>query len=90
MKTLKSNISETYKVQADCLKDLESDSYDENNMKEKVNDLARLNEAIQIYGKQYHFLNKSKFLSWYLMNGLKCTVKNILMSLNTMFELHMK
>ena len=34
MKTLKSNISETYKVQADCLKDSESDSYDKNDMKE--------------------------------------------------------
>ena len=28
MKTLKSNISESYKVQVDCLKDSESDSYD--------------------------------------------------------------
>ena len=36
MKTLKSNISEAYKVQVDCLKDLESDSYDKNDMKEKV------------------------------------------------------
>ena len=36
MKTLKSNISEAYKVQVHCLKDLESDSYDKNDMKEKV------------------------------------------------------
>ena len=43
----KSNISEVYKVQNDCLKDSESDSYDKNNMKEKVNGLARLYEAIQ-------------------------------------------
>ena len=42
MKTLKSNISEAYKVQVDCLKDSESDSYDKNDMKEKVNDLVRL------------------------------------------------
>ena len=28
MKTLKSDISEAYKVQVDCLKDSESDSYD--------------------------------------------------------------
>ena len=42
MKTLKSNISEAYKVQGDCLKDSESDSYDKNDMKEKVNDLVRL------------------------------------------------
>ena len=47
MKTLKSNISEAYKVQVDCLKDSESDCYDKNDMKEKVNDLVRLNEAMQ-------------------------------------------
>ena len=47
MKTLKSNISEVYKVQGDCLKDSESDSHDKNDMKEKGNDLVRLHEAIQ-------------------------------------------
>ena len=45
MKTLKTNISETYKVQGDCLKD--SESYDKNDMKQKVNDLVRLHEAMQ-------------------------------------------
>ena len=47
MKTLKSDISEAYKVQVDCLKDSESDSYDKNYMKEKVNDLVRLHEVMQ-------------------------------------------
>ena len=47
MKTLKSDISETYTVQVDCLKDSESDSYDQNDMKEKVNDLVRLHKAMQ-------------------------------------------
>ena len=47
MKTLIRNISEAYKVQADCLKDSEPDSYDENDMKEKVNDLVRLHEGMQ-------------------------------------------
>ena len=47
MKTLKSNISEAYKVQVDSLKDSESDSYDKNDMTEKVNDLVRLHEAMQ-------------------------------------------
>ena len=47
MKTLISNISETCIVQVDCLKDSESDSYDKNDMKEKVNDLVRLDEAMQ-------------------------------------------
>ena len=36
------------------------------------------------------FQNKSKFLPWQLINGLECTVQNILMSLNTLLELHMK
>ena len=45
--TLRTNISEAYKVQVDCLKDSESDAYDKNDMKEKVNDLVRLHEAMQ-------------------------------------------
>ena len=47
MKTLKSNISEACKVLVDCLKDSESDSYDKNDMKERVSDLVRLHDAIQ-------------------------------------------
>ena len=47
MKTLKSNNSEAYKVQVDCLTDSESDSYDKNDMKENVNELVRLHEAMQ-------------------------------------------
>ena len=45
MKNLKSNISEVHKVQVDSLKD--SNSYDKNDTKKKVNDLIRLHEAIQ-------------------------------------------
>ena len=40
--------------------------------------------------RQHHIQNKSKFVTWYLINGLECTVQNILMSLNTLFELRMK
>ena len=47
MKTLKGNISEAYKVQVNCLKDSDSDFYDKNDMKEKVNDLVRLQKAMQ-------------------------------------------
>ena len=47
MKTLKNNISEAYKVQVECFKDSESDSYDENDMEEKLNDLVRLHNAMQ-------------------------------------------
>ena len=47
MKTLRSNISEVYKLQVDCLKDWESESYDKNDMKEKVNELVRLHKVMQ-------------------------------------------
>ena len=40
-------ISEVCKEQVDCLKDSESDAYDENDMKEKVNDLVTLHKAMQ-------------------------------------------
>ena len=40
MNTLKSNILETYKVAVDCLEDSGSNSYDENEMKEKANELV--------------------------------------------------
>ena len=46
MKTLKSDISEVDKVQVDSLKDSESDFSDKSDMKEKVNDLARLHKAM--------------------------------------------
>ena len=60
-------------------------------MHKKVNALARLHKAIQkkkITTASYS--NQSKLLPWYLINGLKCTVQNILKSLNTLFELHIK
>ena len=47
IKTLKSNISKAHTVHVDCLKDSESDSYDKNNMKEKLNELVTLHEAMQ-------------------------------------------
>ena len=62
MKTLTSDISEAQKVQFDCLKDTESDSYDKNDMKEKVNNLVRLHEAMQeklktaLYSEQIQIL----------------------------------
>ena len=62
MKTLKSNVSEVYKVQGDCLKDSDSDSYDKNDIKEKVNDLVRLHEVMQeklnaaLYSEQIQIL----------------------------------
>ena len=40
--------------------------------------------------KQHHIQNESKFLPWCLINGLECTVQNILISLNTLFEHEIK
>ena len=59
MKTLKSNISETYKVQVDCP---ESSFYDKNDVKEKVTDVVRLHKAMQeelkttLYSEQIQIL----------------------------------
>ena len=60
-------------------------------MKEKVNDLIRLHKTMQEKVKTASYIqNKSKFLPWYQINGIKYTVENILMFLNTLFELDMK
>ena len=78
------------KVQVDCFNNSESDTYDKNDMQKKVNVLVRLHEAMQKKLKQHHIQNQSKFLPWYLINGFKYTVQNILKSLNALFEIHMK
>ena len=63
MKTLKSNISEVYKVQVDCLNNSESDSYDKNDMQEKVNVLVRLQEAMQEKLKTASYSEPIQFLT---------------------------
>ena len=68
----------------------EPDSYDKNDMKEKVNDLVRLHKVMQEKLKTASYSEQIQILKWYLVNGLECTVQNILISLNTLFELHMK
>ena len=50
MKSLKSNISEAYKVQVDCLKNSEPDLYDKSNMREREKKKpASYLEQIQIF-----------------------------------------
>ena len=44
-KTLKGNISKAGKVRVDYLKNSESDSYDKNVMKQKVNELVRFSRS---------------------------------------------
>ena len=81
MKTLKRDISEACKVRVE-----ESDSYDKNDMKKKVNDLVRLHKAMQEKLKTASYSEQIQILTLVP----ECTVQNILMSLNTLFELHMK
>ena len=59
-------------------------------MKEKVNDLVRLHKAMQEKLNKHHIQSKSKYLPWYLIKGLECTIQNILKFLNTLFQLHIK
>ena len=61
--TLKNNISEAYKVEVDYLGDLESDSYDKNVMKEKLNGLFRLHEAIKEKLKLKFWKNPNFYLT---------------------------
>ena len=63
MKALKSNISEAYKVQVECLKDSESDSCDKNDMKEKVNDLVRFHKAMQDSSNPNSYLGTCSMVS---------------------------
>ena len=86
MKTLKRNISESYKVQDDCFKDSESDPYDKNDMKGKMNDFVRLHEAMQEKLKRASYSEQIQILT--LLP--ECTVQGILMSLNTLLELYIK
>ena len=68
------------------MKDLESDSYDKDDMKEKVNGLVTLHEVMLEKLKTVSYLEQIQILTLVP----QCTVQNILMSLNTLFELHMK
>ena len=62
-KTLKSNISEAQKVQVDWFNNSESNSYDENDMQEKVNVLVRLKEAMQEKLKMTSYSEPIQFLT---------------------------
>ena len=68
------------------MKDLEFDSYDKDDMKEKVNGLVTLHEVMLEKLKTVSYSEQIQILTLVP----QCTVQNILMSLNTLFELHMK
>ena len=62
-KTLKSNISEAQKIQVDWLNNSEPDSYDKNDMQEKLNVLVRLKEAMQEKLKTASYSEPTQFLT---------------------------
>ena len=74
-------------MQVDCLNNSESDSYDKNDIQKEVNVLLKLQEAMQEKSKTASYSEPIQILNLVLD---KCTAQNILISLNTLFELHMK
>ena len=52
--------------------------------------MVRLHEAIQEKLKTASYSEPVQILTLVPDNGLECTAQNILISLNTLFELHMK
>ena len=90
MKILKSNISEAYKVQVDYSKDSGSDSYDKNDMKAKVNDLVMLHVAMQKKLKTASYSEQIQILALVPDKWSRMYCSDILTSLKTLFELHMK
>ena len=59
-------------------------------MQKKVNALVRLYEAVQEKLKSTSYSEPIQVYTMYLINGLECSVQNILILLNILFELHMK
>ena len=90
MKTLKRNISEAYKVQVDCLKDLESDSYDRNNIKENVYDLVRLQKAMREKLKTASYSEKIQILTLVRDNWSRMCCSEYFNVFEYLFELCIK
>ena len=59
-------------------------------MKKKVDDLVRLHKAMQEKLKTASYSEQIQILTLVHDTCLECTVQNILMSLNSLFELHIK
>ena len=68
----------------------ESDSCDKNDMQEKVNVLVKLHGGKLEKLKTASYSEPIQILTLVPDKWSQCTVQNILISLNTLFELHMK
>ena len=90
--TFKEQYFRNIKVQVNCVNNSGSDSYDKNDMQEKVNVLVRLHETMQekLNAASYSEPIESRLTLVQTLNGLEYTIQNILLNLNTLFKLHMK
>ena len=77
-------------MQVECLKDSDCDSYVKYDMKENVNDLIRLHEAMQEKLKTTSYLEQIQILTLIPDRWSQMYCSEYFNSLNTLFELHMK
>ena len=77
-------------MQVECLKDSDCDSYVKYDMKENVNDLIRLHEAMQEKLKTTSYLEQIQILTLIPDKWSQMYCSEYFNSLNTLFELHMK
>ena len=77
-------------MQVECLKDSDCDSYVKYDMKENVNDLIRLHEAMQEKLKTTSYLEQIQLLTLIPDKWSQMYCSEYFNSLNTLFELHMK
>ena len=89
-KTLKSNISEAKKIQVDCLNNSESDSYNKNDMQEKVNVFVRLHEAVQEKLKTASYSEPIQILTLLPNKWSQMYCSEYFNIFESLFELHMK
>ena len=72
------------------MKDLECDSYDKNDMKEKLNELVRLHKAMQEKLKTASFLEQIQILTLLPDIWSRVYYSEYLNVFEYLFELHMK
>ena len=77
-------------MQVECLKDSDCDSYVKYDMKENVNDLIRLHEAMQEKLKTTSYLEQIQILTLIPDKWSQMYCSEYFNSLNTLFEPHMK
>ena len=90
MNTIRSNISEAYKVQVDCWEDLESDSYDKNDMKETANELVRFHDAMQEKLATTSYSEQIQILTLVLDKLSRNYYSEYLNAFNILYELQIK